>query len=35
MGTGLDLLVIGNCVLYKEKQKNALAENYKDKYKKD
>ena len=35
MGTGLDLLVIGNCILKKEKQDKALIENYKDKYELD
>jgi carbamoyltransferase len=32
MGTGLDLLVIGNCILKKEQQDKVLIEDYKDKY---
>ena len=32
MGTELDLLVIGNCVLRKEQQDISLIEDYKDKY---
>jgi carbamoyltransferase len=32
MGTELDFLVVGNCVLKKEWQDNNLSENYKDKY---
>ncbi len=35
MGTELDLLVIGNCVLKKEKQNKTLIEDYKDKYELD
>jgi len=35
MGTGLDLLVIGNCVLRKEDQDQSLLGDYKDKYEKD
>jgi carbamoyltransferase len=35
MGTGLDLLVIGNCVLRKEDQDKSLLGDYKDKYEKD
>jgi carbamoyltransferase len=35
MGTELDLLIIGNCVLTKEQQNKALTQNYKDKYKLD
>jgi len=35
MGTELDFLVVGNCVLRKEHQDIALTENYKDRYKKD
>lgn len=32
MGTELDYLVIGNCILAKEKQDKSLARNYKNKY---
>ena len=35
MGTGLDLLVIGNCVLRKEQQDKSLAVDYKEKYELD
>ena len=35
MGTELDLLVIGNCVLKKEQQDQLLIENYKNKYELD
>ena len=35
MGTDLDLLVIGNCVLKKEQQDKTLIEDYKDKYELD
>jgi len=35
MGTKLDLLVIGNCVLRKEQQDKSLTENYKEKYQQD
>jgi carbamoyltransferase len=35
MGTDLDLLVVGNCVLGKEQQDKLLMENYKDKYELD
>ena len=35
MGTRLDLLVIGNCILNKENQDKSLAEDYKVKYKLD
>ena len=35
MGTELDLLVVGNCVLKKEKQSKTLIEDYKDKYELD
>ncbi len=35
MGTGLDLLVIGNCVLKKEEQEKSLIENYRGKYELD
>lgn len=35
MGTGLDMLVIGNCILYKEEQNPALAADYKDKFELD
>ena len=35
MGTELDLLVVGNCVLRKEQQNKLLTEDYKDKYELD
>lgn len=35
MGTDLDLLVVGNCVLHKEEQDPALAEDYKHKFELD
>ena len=35
MGTELDVLVIGNCVLRKERQDKSLTEDYKHKYKLD
>jgi carbamoyltransferase len=35
MGTELDLLVVGNCVLRKEDQSEALKEDYKNKYELD
>ena len=35
MGTNLDLLVIGNCLLLKSNQNKELAINYKDKYELD
>jgi len=35
MGTGLDVLVVGNCVLRKEQQDKSLTEDYKDKYELD
>jgi carbamoyltransferase len=35
MGTGLDLLVVGNCILRKELQDKSLIENYKEKYEQD
>ena len=35
MGTELDLLVVGNCVLRKERQNKSLTEDYKDKYELD
>ena len=35
MGTELDVLVVGNCVLRKEQQDKLLAENYKDQYELD
>jgi len=35
MGTELDLLVVGNCILRKEEQDQRLAEDYKEKYEKD
>jgi len=35
MGTELDLLVVGNCVLKKEQQDKLLIEDYKEKYELD
>ena len=35
MGTNLDFLVIGNCVLDKNKQDKNLLSNYKNKFKLD
>ena len=35
MGTELDVLVVGNCVLVKEKQDKSLVEDYKEKYELD
>jgi len=35
MGTELDLLVVGNCLLRKEQQDKSLAEDYKEKYELD
>jgi len=35
MGTELDVLVVGNCVLKKEQQNKSLIENYKEKYELD
>ena len=35
MGTELDLLVIGNCILWKEKQDKTLIKNYKNEYELD
>jgi carbamoyltransferase len=35
MGTELDMLVVGNCVLRKEQQNELLIEDYKEKYKLD
>ncbi len=35
MGTELDMLVVGNCVLYKEEQDQALAQDYKDAFELD
>ena len=35
MGTDLDLLVIGNCILKKERQDKTLIKDYKDKYELD
>jgi len=35
MGTGLDMLVVGNCVMYKKEQDSNMLENYKDKYELD
>jgi len=32
MGTELDLLVVGNCVLRKERQNKSMTKDYKDKY---
>ena len=35
MGTEIELLVIGNCVLYKDHQNQSLAEDYSKKYERD
>ncbi len=35
MGTNLDILVIENCILYKEEQDKKLLQNYKDKFELD
>ena len=35
MGTELDMLVVGNCLLRKENQDWSLIEDYKDKYELD
>ena len=35
MGTEMDVLAVGNCVLYKERQDEALKENYKERYELD
>jgi len=35
MGTGLDTLVVGNCVMQKQRQNPSLLEDYKDKYELD
>jgi carbamoyltransferase len=35
MGTELDVLVVGGCVLKKEQQDINLIEDYKDKYERD
>jgi carbamoyltransferase len=35
MGTGIDMLIIGNSILHKDQQNSNLAEDYKQKYKKD
>ena len=35
MGTEIEMLVVGNCVLRKEEQDQSLAQNYKDKYELD
>jgi carbamoyltransferase len=35
MGTELDVLVVGNCILIKEQQNTALVEDYKEKYELD
>lgn len=32
MGTGLDMLVVGNCILYKDEQNKTLIEDYSNKY---
>ena len=35
MGTKLDVLVVGNCMLRKESQDKMLTENYQEKYERD
>lgn len=35
MGTEIEMLAIGNCLLQKEKQNQALKENYADKFELD
>jgi carbamoyltransferase len=35
MGTEIEVLVVGNCILHKGEQESALSENYKDKYELD
>jgi hypothetical protein len=35
MGTGIDMLVIGNSILKKNHQNESLVEDYKHKYKQD
>ena len=35
MGNGLDMLIVGNCVVNKDEQKTTMVENYKNKYKLD
>ena len=35
MGTELDFLVIGNCIIRKEQQDKSLAQNYKERYELD
>jgi carbamoyltransferase len=35
MGTEMDVLAVGNCVLYKEQQDEALKENYEERYELD
>ena len=35
MGTGMDVLVVGNCLLHKEEQDPSLRENYEEKYELD
>ena len=35
MGTEIELLVVGNCILRKEQQDNSLAEVYKDRFEQD
>jgi len=32
MGTEIELLVVGNCLLRKEEQNQSLVEDYKEKY---
>ena len=35
MGTGLDILVVGNCIMFKNNQKKELLNDYKNKYELD
>jgi len=35
MGTDIEMLVIGNCILWKEQQEESLTESYKERYKLD
>ena len=35
MGNGLDMLIVGNCVVSKDEQNTTMVENYKNKYKLD
>ena len=35
MGTGIDILVVGNFLLYKEEQDESLKQNYEDRYELD